>query len=146
MAYSSRKRQRLVFIVLGLVSLIIAAVLIAQAMRDQATFFFPPSEVKVGKAPQGKRFRLGGMVEEGTLRREGALSLFKITDFEASIEARYRGILPDLFREGQGVVAEGLLRSDGVFMADKVLAKHDENYMPREVADSLKQVQKTRIE
>jgi cytochrome c-type biogenesis protein CcmE len=118
----------------------IAGVLALSAFRQNVTFFFDPSQVASGKVPPGERFRLGGMVTEGSLHRvPGSLEVhFVVTDFSRQVPVVYTGVLPDLFREGAGVVAHGRLRPDGTFVADEVLAKHDEKYMPPEVARSLK--------
>jgi cytochrome c-type biogenesis protein CcmE len=118
----------------------VAGVLALQAFRSNVMFFFDPSQVAAGQVPVGERFRLGGMVTKGSVQRaSGSLEVrFVVTDFAKQVPVLYSGVLPDLFREGQGVVANGRLRADGTFVADEVLAKHDENYMPPEVARSLK--------
>jgi cytochrome c-type biogenesis protein CcmE len=118
----------------------IAGALALQAFRANVMFFFDPSQVAAGEAPSGERFRLGGMVRPGTVqRREGSLDMaFVVTDFKHDVKVRYSGVVPDLFRENQGVVAHGRLQSNGEFVADEILAKHDENYMPPEVARSLR--------
>jgi cytochrome c-type biogenesis protein CcmE len=134
------RRRRLV-VVLGIVAGVsIAGALALSAFRQNVTFFFDPSQVAAGKVPPGERFRLGGMVTQGSLHRApGSLEVhFVVTDFNREVPVSYTGVLPDLFREGAGVVAHGRLRSDGTFVADEVLAKHDEKYMPPEVARSLK--------
>lgn len=134
------RRRRLV-LVLGIVAgVAIAGGLALQAFRENVMFFFDPSQVAKGEAPRDERFRLGGMVEKGSVvRTPGSLQVqFIVTDFQRSVPVHYTGVLPDLFREGQGVVAHGRLGGDGVFTADEVLAKHDENYMPPEVTRSLK--------
>lgn len=119
--------------------LAIAAGLVLNALRDSIVFFSTPQMVAEKQIPVGKRFRLGGMVEQGSLVRGDNLAVsFKVSDGGATLPVNYKGILPDLFREGQGVVAEGAMDASGVFKADTVLAKHDENYMPKEVADALK--------
>jgi len=136
-------RRRRLFLVLGvLAGVAIAGVLTLQAFRENVMFFFDPSQIAKGEAPAGERFRLGGMVEEGSVvRSPGSLQVqFIVTDFQQSVPVHYTGVLPDLFREGQGVVAHGRLGADGVFTADEVLAKHDETYMPPEVSRSLKPV------
>jgi cytochrome c-type biogenesis protein CcmE len=117
----------------------IAGAFALTAMRENVMFFFDPSQVASGAAPAGERFRLGGMVSEGSVKRApGSLEVnFTVTDFKHTVPVIYSGVLPDLFREGQGVVAHGRLK-DGVFVADEVLAKHDENYMPPEVAKAIK--------
>ena len=124
----------------SLAVLAVAAALVLNAMRDSIVFFSTPAAVAERQIPAGKRFRLGGLVKPGSLVRGDDLSVrFLVTDDSAALPVSYKGILPDLFREGQGVVAEGALDPSGVFKADTVLAKHDENYMPKEVADALKQ-------
>jgi cytochrome c-type biogenesis protein CcmE len=117
----------------------LAAWLGAQAFRSNVMFFFDPTQIAAGEAPAGERFRLGGMVEKGSVRKTpGTLDIaFLVTDFKHTVPVKYSGILPDLFREGQGVVAHGRMQS-GTFVADEILAKHDEKYMPPEVARSLK--------
>lgn len=134
-------RRRRMWLVLGIVAGVgISGALTLSAFRQNVTFFFDPSEVAAGHVPVGERFRLGGMVEQGTLRRvPGSLEVrFIVTDFSHDVPVVYDKVLPDLFREGAGVVAHGRLRADGTFVADEVLAKHDEKYMPPEVARSLK--------
>ncbi len=133
------KQRRLTFVAVGLVLLGIATALILNATRDSLVFFRTPSELTGGEADEQRRLRLGGLVEDGSVQRsDGSEVSFRVTDFEAVVPVVYNGILPDLFREGQGVVAEGYMRG-GIFVADQVLAKHDENYMPPEVADALKE-------
>jgi cytochrome c-type biogenesis protein CcmE len=119
----------------------IAGALALSAFRDNVMFFFDPSQVAAGEAPIDKRFRLGGMVRPGSVDREaGSLELqFVVTDFQQDVPVRYSGVVPDLFRENQGVVAHGRLGTDGIFVADEILAKHDENYMPPEVARAIKE-------
>ncbi|GHA29197.1 cytochrome c-type biogenesis protein CcmE [Devosia pacifica] len=135
----TRKRKRLAVIgVLGLV-LALAAALVLTALRDQIVFFYSPSDLLEREVAPGQAIRLGGLVKDGTWERSGDTNVFVVTDGGAEIAARYVGILPDLFREGQGVVAEGALQPDGSFQATNVLAKHDENYIPKEVADSLRE-------
>lgn len=134
-------RQRRMTLVAGILAGVsIAGALALSAFRQNVTFFFDPSQVASGKVPPGERFRLGGMVTEGSLHRvPGSLEVhFVVTDFAHQVPVVYTGVLPDLFREGAGVVAHGRLRADGTFVADDVLAKHDEKYMPPEVARSLK--------
>ncbi|MEZ5474740.1 MAG: cytochrome c maturation protein CcmE [Steroidobacteraceae bacterium] len=133
-------RKRRMVLVLGILAGVgIAAALATQAFKDNVMFFFDPSQIADGEAPAGKRFRLGGMVEQGSVvRNPGSLEVrFVVTDFKHAIPVTYNKVLPDLFREGQGVIAHGRLEN-GVFVADDVLAKHDENYMPPEVERSLK--------
>jgi cytochrome c-type biogenesis protein CcmE len=135
----TRKQRRGILIGTCLAVLGVAVGLVLFAMRDSIVFFYSPSEVtEMGIAP-GTRFRLGGLVETGSVvRGEGTTVRFVVTDQAKTLPVAYTGVLPDLFREGQGVVAEGILEPDGVFHADNVLAKHDENYMPPEVAKKLK--------
>jgi cytochrome c-type biogenesis protein CcmE len=135
----TRKKRRAVMIVAGLAMLGVATGLVLSALRTQVTFFMSPADVaKTAPAP-GTRFRLGGLVAPGSVHKEpDATALFTVTDGSASLPVSYKGILPDLFREGQGVVAEGQMGPGGVFTADTVLAKHDEKYMPPDVAAALK--------
>jgi cytochrome c-type biogenesis protein CcmE len=135
----TRRQRRLTMIGGSLAVLAVAAALVLNAMRDSIVFFSTPAAVAERQIPAGKRFRLGGLVKPGSLVRGDDLSVrFLVTDDSAALPVSYKGILPDLFREGQGVVAEGALDSSGVFRADTVLAKHDETYMPKDVADALK--------
>ena len=135
----TRKQRRGVLIGTCLVVLGVAVSLVLYAMRDSIVFFYSPSEVVDIKIAPGQRFRLGGLVESGSVvRGEGTTVRFVVTDRAKTLPVTYTGVLPDLFREGQGVVAEGVLEPDGVFHADNVLAKHDEKYMPPEVAQKLK--------
>ena len=134
----TRKQKRLVTIAgLGVV-LAIAATLILVALRDQIVFFYSPTEVMTRAVAAGTPIRLGGLVKDGTWVKTGDTNDFVVTDGQTEIAAKYVGILPDLFREGQGVVAEGSLTPQGTFTASTVLAKHDENYMPKEVVEALK--------
>jgi cytochrome c-type biogenesis protein CcmE len=135
----TRKQKRLSVIVGGLAILGLAAGLVLYALRDTIVFFYTPSEMAEKNVQPGTRLRLGGMVEQGSVSRVGGTTItFVVTDTIKNLNVSYTGQLPDLFREGQGVVAEGALDANGVFVADTVLAKHDENYMPKELADSLK--------
>ena len=135
----TRKQRRLTMISGALAVLAIAAGLVLNALSSSIVFFSTPTMAMEKPVPTGKRFRLGGMVEQGSLVRGENLAVsFKVSDGGATLPVTYKGILPDLFREGQGVVAEGAMDGAGVFKADTVLAKHDENYMPKEVADALK--------
>ena len=135
----TRKRRRLTLIASALGVLAVALGLVLYAMRDSIVFFYTPATVAEKRIKPGARFRLGGLVKEGSVNRAvGQDIAFEIVDAQRSVRVQYRGLLPDLFREGQGVVAEGMLDGAGVFKADTVLAKHDETYMPREVADALK--------
>jgi cytochrome c-type biogenesis protein CcmE len=137
------RHKRFALIIGGLAMLGIAAALILNAFRSNLVFFFSPSQVFAQEAPHGRDFRLGGLVEQGSLKREsdGLTVQFKVTDTARSIPVTYHGILPDLFREGKGVVTQGRLGADGTFHATEVLAKHDENYMPPQAADALKKAQ-----
>ena len=134
------RKQRLYLIVLMVAGIAIAVGFALKAFNENLMFFFSPSQVMAGEAPGNNAFRLGGMVVDGSVKRPGdnLRVLFDLTDFHKVVTVEYTGILPDLFREGQGIVARGQLNNDGVFVAEEVLAKHDENYMPPEVADSLK--------
>lgn len=136
----TRKQRRSVLIGGCLAVLGLAVGLVLFALEDSIVFFYSPSDIVEKKIKPGQRIRLGGLVEEGSVKRgENTTIQFTVTDTAKTILVMYTGVLPDLFREGQGVVTEGKLGSDGVFVADSVLAKHDENYMPPEVADALKQ-------
>jgi cytochrome c-type biogenesis protein CcmE len=128
----------------GVVLLGAAAALVLNAFQSNLVFFFSPSQVAANEAPQGKAFRIGGMVEEGSLKRgsDGLTVAFRVTDTVKTIAVSYTGILPDLFKEGKGVVAQGKIGADGTFMATEVLAKHDENYMPPAAAHAIEQAQK----
>lgn len=134
----TRKRRRLYLLLAGMLALGVAAALVLAAFRENIVFFYSPAEVfEKGVAPEA-RIRIGGLVEEGSVAHNGDVVTFRITDLSRELPVTYRGALPDLFREGQGVVAEGTLGGDGVFVATQVLAKHDETYMPPEVAEALK--------
>jgi cytochrome c-type biogenesis protein CcmE len=137
-AMGLRKRRRIQLLVVGALLLAAATGLIGYAMRDGIEFFRSPSQLAEDPLDAGRRFRLGGLVAQGSLVREGGGVRFEVTDGGATVPVRYAGILPDLFREGQGVIATGALQ-DGVFEASEVLARHDESYMPREVAEALKE-------
>ena len=133
-----RKHKRLTFATIAVVLLGFAATLVLTAFEDNIVFFYSPTELTKKKVSDGRFIRIGGLVEDGSVKKtEGAIILFRVTDLNSSVKVSYKGLLPDLFREGQGIVAEGKLM-DGVFLASNVLAKHDENYMPPEVADALK--------
>ena len=134
-----RRHKRIGFIVVGLAGLAIAAWLVLNAFQNNLVFFFSPTQVAAKEAPTDRTFRIGGLVQEGTLQRDndGLTVRFTVTDTAASIPVVYKGILPDLFKEGRGCVAQGKLGPDGVFHADEVLAKHDENYMPPEAGDAI---------
>jgi cytochrome c-type biogenesis protein CcmE len=139
------RHKRLAAIAVGLAALGIATALVLTAFEKNLVFFFTPSQVAANEAPQGRTFRIGGMVLAGSLKREGVDVHFVVTDTAKTIPVVYRGALPDLFREGKGVVAQGSLGPDGVFHAREVLAKHDENYMPPEAAHALEKAQKSLI-
>ncbi|MBO6507477.1 MAG: cytochrome c maturation protein CcmE [Roseibium sp.] len=135
----TRKQRRFTLIGSAGVVLAVALGLILFALNDQIVFFQSPTDITQKSIPQGQRIRLGGLVEEDSVvRSDNAQVSFRVTDTANAIDVTYKGILPDLFREGQGVVTEGVIGPDGVFVADSVLAKHDENYMPKEVAEALK--------
>jgi cytochrome c-type biogenesis protein CcmE len=135
----TRRKRRLVLICSSLAALGLALGLILVALRDNIVFFYGPSELAQKAPREGQRLRIGGLVKQGSLEREGDSTVrFAVTDTKQEVEVTYTGVLPDLFREGQGVVAEGTLGTDKIFHADSILAKHDERYMPREVADALK--------
>lgn len=134
----TRKRRRLYFVGLGLLGLFAATALILSATSDNIVFFYSPTDLQTKSVSTTQRLRVGGLVEVGSLAKDGETVRFAITDTAAKLNIVYKGILPDLFREGQGIVAEGAMGADGVFVASDVLAKHDETYMPPEVADALK--------
>ena len=138
------RHKKLLVILLGLTGLGIAAALILNAFQSNLVFFYSPTEVAAGKAPADRAFRIGGLVEEGSVKRDpdGLTVRFVVTDTAKSMPVVYKGILPDLFKEGKGVVAEGKLGADGLFASTQVLAKHDENYMPPEAAQALEQAAK----
>jgi cytochrome c-type biogenesis protein CcmE len=136
----TRKQRRTTFIGTGLAILAVAVGLVLWALEDSLVFFYTPGQAAEKQIGPGERFRLGGLVSEGSLdQSSGSIVRFTVTDTATEIAVVFSGALPDLFREGQGVVAEGALNTQGVFEADTVLAKHDETYMPREVADALKE-------
>jgi len=132
-------RRRRFAIVAGIVGAIgVAAALVLNAFNSNLVFFYSPSQVATKEAPAGRTFRLGGLVEQGSVKRDGVSVRFVVTDLARAIPVRYEGILPDLFKEGKGVVAQGQIGGDGVFVAREVFAKHDENYMPPEASAALK--------
>jgi cytochrome c-type biogenesis protein CcmE len=135
------RQSRVIWVLSILVGVSAAVALAVKAMNENVMFFFDPTQVAAGEAPIDKRFRLGGMVRAGTVVREpGTLEMsFVVTDFQQDVPVKYSGIVPDLFRENQGVIAHGRLGADGTFVADEILAKHDENYMPPEVARAIKE-------
>jgi cytochrome c-type biogenesis protein CcmE len=136
----TRKRQRLVILLVALLLGGGATALVLNAFNDNLVFFYSPTDLKTKPVPVGRSLRIGGLVEEGSVKRDsdGVTLHFTVTDLKNRVAVSYSGVLPDLFREGQGVVAEGTLSADGNFQARSVLAKHDERYMPREVAEALK--------
>ncbi len=135
----TRKRRRLYVVAASMLCLGVATALVLLAFQDSIVFFRSPSEIADMKPASGQRLRLGGLVEEKSVRKlADSVTAFRVTDLNKTVEVTYRGILPDLFREGQGVVADGRMNADGVFVASQVLAKHDETYMPKEVAEALK--------
>ena len=136
------RHKRIAAIGLGVAALGIVATLVLTAFEKNLVFFFTPSQVAAHEAPQGRTFRIGGMVEKGSVKRDGVEVRFVVTDTAKTIPVLFRGALPDLFREGKGVVAQGQLGADGVFVAREVLAKHDENYMPPEAQHAVDQAQK----
>ena len=137
------RSKRALAIVCGLAALGVASALVLNAFNSNLVFFFSPSQVMANEAPRERSFRVGGLVEEGSIVREaqGLTMRFVVTDLAQKIPVTYTGLLPDLFKEGKGVVAQGKLGADGIFRADQVLAKHDENYMPPEAAAALKDAQ-----
>lgn len=134
----SPRRQRLAWVAGVLIALAAAGALVLNAFRSNLVFFFTPTQVAQGDAPVQRAFRLGGLVREGSLVRDGLVVRFIVTDLQRDVPVSYEGVLPDLFKAGKGVVAQGQLGPDGVFVAREVLAKHDENYMPPEAADALR--------
>jgi cytochrome c-type biogenesis protein CcmE len=135
------RHKRFAMIGGGLAALAVAAAFVLSAFRENLVFFYTPTQIAANEVPQGRAFRIGGLVEPGSLKRlpDGVSVQFVVTDTAKNVNVVYRGILPDLFREGKGVVTQGKLGSDGTFVASEVLAKHDENYMPPAAADALKQ-------
>jgi cytochrome c-type biogenesis protein CcmE len=135
----TRKRRRLYIVSAGMLCLGVAAALVLYALQGSLRYFYSPTDLTVERPPEGTRFRVGGIVQQGSFKRDGDGTVrFHVTDLTNTVQVAYKGILPDLFREGQGVIAEGRLVADGTFRAEEVLAKHDETYMPKEVADALK--------
>lgn len=133
------KRRRLWLLLGSMGALGVAAALVLTALNDNLVFFYSPTQVAEKSLGPDRRFRLGGLVEQGSVQKDGQTVRFTVTDTNKTVKVVYRGILPDLFREGQGVIAEGSIGPDGVFTAREILAKHDENYMPPEVAKALKE-------
>ncbi|TDI81448.1 MAG: cytochrome c maturation protein CcmE [Betaproteobacteria bacterium] len=138
------RHKKLTIIIMSVAALGLSAKLVLDVFQSNLVFFFSPTQVAANEAPRGKSFRIGGLVEKGSVKRQsdGITVNFVVTDTAKFIPVVYTGILPDLFKEGKGVVAQGKLSADGVFLADEVLAKHDENYMPPEVANALEQASK----
>lgn len=137
------RQKRAMFIVVGVTGVALAVLLVLNALKSNVSLYFTPTQVMNHEAPGGRSFRIGGLVQEGSVQREkdGLTVNFIITDMAKSLPVVYKGILPDLFKEGKGVVAQGKMEADGLMHADEVLAKHDENYMPPEAADALKRAQ-----
>jgi cytochrome c-type biogenesis protein CcmE len=140
------RHKRFSLIAVGMILLIIAVILITKSFKSNLVFFFTPTQVESGEAPKSGNFRIGGLVENGSIKRlpDGLRVQFRVTDTAKTMDVVYKGILPDLFKEGKGVVAEGKLNANGLFEADQVLAKHDENYMPPEAAAALEAAQKNK--
>jgi cytochrome c-type biogenesis protein CcmE len=140
-----KPRHQRAAIVLGVLSAVgLAVALVLNAFNSNLVFFYTPAQIAAQEAPQGRTFRVGGLVQAGSVKRDGVTVNFIVTDTIKAVPVRYEGVLPDLFKEGKGVVAQGQLGADGVFAAREVLAKHDENYMPPEAADALQQAEKMR--
>jgi cytochrome c-type biogenesis protein CcmE len=139
------RRKRFAVITVAFAALAAVAVLVLNAFEDNLLFFFSPSQIHAQQAPLDRPFRIGGLVEPGSVRRDGLLVHFVVTDLVHTVPVTYRGILPDLFKEGKGVVARGRLDAGGAFTADQVLAKHDENYMPPEAALALEQARQGKL-
>jgi len=138
-----KPRHRRAAVVLGVLAAVGAIVgLVLNAFNSNLVFFYTPTQIAAKEAPQGRTFRIGGLVQAGSVVREGVTVRFLVTDTAQTVPVRYEGVLPDLFKEGKGVVAQGQLGADGVFTAREVLAKHDENYMPPEAADALQRADK----
>ena len=138
-----KPRHKRIAIAAGVLAAVgVAVALVLNAFNSNLVFFYTPTQVAAKEAPQGKTFRIGGLVQAGTVAREGVSVRFAVTDMVKSVSVRYEGILPDLFKEGKGVVAQGQIGADGVFVAREVLAKHDENYMPPEAAEALQRADK----
>jgi cytochrome c-type biogenesis protein CcmE len=139
----TKRQQRLALILGGLTAFAIAAYFVLNAFNSNLVFFFTPTQIAAGEAPRDRVFRVGGMVKTGTVKRNNLDVAFTVTDTAKEVNVIYTGILPDLFKEGKGVVAQGSLGKDGIFLAKEVLAKHDENYMPPEAKHAVEQAQKT---
>ncbi len=140
-----KPRHKRAAIVVGVLAAVgVAAGLVLNAFNSNLVFFYTPTQIATKEAPQGRTFRVGGLVQAGTVVREGVTVRFQVTDTAQTVPVKYDGVLPDLFKEGKGVVAQGQLGPDGVFVAREVLAKHDENYMPPEAADAVQKAEKVR--
>ncbi|MBL6736685.1 MAG: cytochrome c maturation protein CcmE [Betaproteobacteria bacterium] len=142
------RHKRLILVLVALALLGLGATFVLKAFRSNLVFFYTPTEVFAGQVPQGQAFRIGGMVLEDSLQRneDGVTVRFAVTDTMENVPVQYTGILPDLFQEGKGVVAQGRMDKQGIFVADQVLAKHDENYMPPEAAEALERARKIKME
>jgi cytochrome c-type biogenesis protein CcmE len=140
--------KRFILVVVALALLTLGAMFVLKAFRSNLVFFYTPTEVLAGQVPQGQAFRIGGMVLEGSVGREedGLTVRFEVTDTLESVPVHYTGILPDLFQEGKGVVAQGRMNAQAIFIADQVLAKHDENYMPPEAAEALERARQIKMD
>ena len=134
----TKRQNRMTLVALLVFGVSLAGYFGLKAFNENLLYFFTPTDILEGKAPQGKSFRIGGLVQPGSVIRDDLLVFFTLTDNEKTIEVHFEGILPDLFREGQGVICEGTISRNNIFLADKILAKHDENYMPPEVVEALK--------
>ena len=139
------RHQRFLFITAGVAALAVAGMFVLNAFQSNLVFFFTPTQVSNGEAPKERAFRVGGMVKEGSLKKDGENVQFVVTDFAHDVPVTYKGILPDLFKEGKGVVAQGRLEGGQLFVASEVLAKHDENYMPPEAQHALDEAAKARM-
>lgn len=142
------RHKRFILVVVALALLTLGAMFVLKAFRSNLVFFYTPTEVLAGQVPQGQAFRIGGMVLEGSVGREedGLTVRFEVTDTLESVPVHYTGILPDLFQEGKGVVAQGRMNAQAIFIADQVLAKHDENYMPPEAAEALERARQIKMD
>ncbi len=133
-----RRQRRMMMVMIALPSLVLASVVAAMALRERAVYFYPPAELPAASELNGREIRLGGMVVEGSLKPgEGSKVIFAVTDFEKTVTVEYDDLLPPLFGDGQGVIVQGILQDDGLFVASEVMAKHDENYTPPEIADTM---------
>jgi cytochrome c-type biogenesis protein CcmE len=140
-----KPRHKKAAVIVGVLCAVgVATALVLNAFNSNLVFFYTPTQIAAKEAPTGRTFRVGGMVESGTVKRDGVTVRFMVTDTAKTVPVKYDGVLPDLFKEGKGVVAQGQLGPDGVFVAREVLAKHDENYMPPEAADAVQKAEKVR--